>query len=145
LGDTQPSAQTRWLAFKTRKTHDKKCWRNGKSGVVSQPRARHGIPANMNAAIATTPTATDLCPRSDLCPLNRIRAGTPVRIKQLCVAPEMGSRLREIGLGEEQIIQPLTGQTSIICRVCNARLAISSQLAENILVEAVALDIGVPA
>jgi hypothetical protein len=38
-------------------------------------------------------------------------------------------------LGEEQIIKLLTSQTSFICQVCNARLAISAQLAQMILVE----------
>ena len=58
-----------------------------------------------------------------------------VRIKQLCAAPELQNRLRELGLGEEQIIKLLTSQTNFICQVCNARLAISQQLAQLILVE----------
>jgi len=60
-----------------------------------------------------------------------------VRIKQLCAAPEVAQRLREIGFGEEQIIKLLTSQANIICLVCNARLAISEQLAQIILVEPV--------
>jgi Fe2+ transport system protein FeoA len=58
-----------------------------------------------------------------------------VRIRQLCAAPELQNRLREIGLGEDQIIRLLTSQTNFICQVCNARLAISQQLAQLILVE----------
>ena len=73
-----------------------------------------------------------LCP---VCPLNRVKAGVAVRIKQLCAAPEISHRLREIGFCEEQIIKLLTSQANIICLVCNARLAISSQLAQTILVE----------
>ncbi len=42
-----------------------------------------------------------------LCPLNRVKAGVAVRIKQLCASPEVASRLREIGFGEEQIIHGL--------------------------------------
>jgi hypothetical protein len=38
-------------------------------------------------------------------------------------------------LGEEQIIKLLTSQTNFICQVCNARLAISAQLAQMIMVE----------
>jgi plasmid rolling circle replication initiator protein Rep len=45
--------------------------------------------------------------------------------------------LREIGLGEEQVIRLVTSQANFICQVCNARLAISSQLAQMILVERV--------
>jgi Fe2+ transport system protein FeoA len=70
-----------------------------------------------------------------LCPLSRVKAGVAVRIKRLCASPEISHRLREIGFCEEQIIKLLTSQANIICLVCNARLAISSQLAQTILVE----------
>ena len=73
-----------------------------------------------------------------LCPLNRVQAGIAVRIKQLCASPEMAGRLREIGFCEEQIIRLVTSRNNIICLVCNARLALSEQLAQSILVEPVA-------
>ena len=73
--------------------------------------------------------------RCELCPLSRVKAGVAVRIKQLCAAPELQNRLRELGLGEDQIIKLLTSHTNFICQVCNARLAISEQLAQLILVE----------
>jgi len=79
--------------------------------------------------------------RCEPCPLNRVKAGVAVRIKQLPAAPEIQNRLREIGLGEEQIIRLLTSQANFICLVCNARLAISEQLARLILVEPVAAPI----
>ena len=69
------------------------------------------------------------------CPLNRVKAGLVVRIKRLCANEETAQRLREIGLGEERLIRLLTCHTNIICQVCSARLAISPQLAETILVE----------
>ena len=72
---------------------------------------------------------------STLCPLNLIRAGMAVRIKQLRASEEMSQRLREIGFCEEQIIRLVTSQTNIICQVCNSRLAISADLAQMILVE----------
>jgi Fe2+ transport system protein FeoA len=75
--------------------------------------------------------------RCELCPLSRVKAGVAVRIKQLCAAPETQQRLREIGFCEDQIIQLLTNQTNFICLVCNARLAISEQLAQLIMVEPV--------
>ena len=74
-------------------------------------------------------------PRCELCPLSRVKAGVAVRIKQLCASPELQDRLRELGLCEDQIIRLLTSQTNFICQVCNARLAISAQLAQLILVE----------
>jgi Fe2+ transport system protein FeoA len=73
--------------------------------------------------------------RCELCPLSRVEAGVAVRIKQLCASPELQNRLRELGLGEDQIIKLLTSHTNFICQVCNARLAISQQLAQLILVE----------
>ncbi len=74
------------------------------------------------------------CP-CDVCPLSQVKAGIAVRIKQLCGTPELQTRLRELGLGEDRIIKLLTSQTNFICQVCNARLAISQQLASLILVE----------
>ena len=73
--------------------------------------------------------------RCEVCPLNRVRTGVAVRIKQLCAAPELQNRMREIGLCEDQIIRLLTSQTNFICQVCNTRLAISEQLAKLIMVE----------
>jgi len=70
-----------------------------------------------------------------LCPLNRVRAGLAVRIKKVCASPEVSQRLREMGFCEDQVVKLLTSQTNIICLVCNARLAISAQLARTILVE----------
>ena len=60
-----------------------------------------------------------------------------MRIRQLCAAPEVQNRLREIGLGEDQIIRLIASQANFICLVCNSRLAISEQLAQLILVEPV--------
>jgi Fe2+ transport system protein FeoA len=58
-----------------------------------------------------------------------------VRIKELSAPPHVIQRLREIGLGEEQVIRLLIRQSNLICQVCNARLALSSQLAQMIIVE----------
>src|SRR6185312_16360983 len=77
------------------------------------------------------------CTGSTVCPLSRVKAGTVVCIKQLDAAPEVRDRLRELGFGEKQIVKLLSRQSSVICQVCNARLGISEQLAETILVEPV--------
>ncbi len=74
-------------------------------------------------------------PPCDVCPLNRVRAGVAVRIKRLCATPELQNRLRELGFCEDQIIRLLTSHTNYICQVCNARLAISEQVAKLIMVE----------
>jgi ferrous iron transport protein A len=73
--------------------------------------------------------------RCEVCPLSRVKAGVAVRIKSLCASPEVQNRLRELGICEDHVIRLLTSQTNYICQVCNARLAISEQLARIILVE----------
>ena len=61
--------------------------------------------------------------------------GSFVRIKQVSASPEITSRLREMGFCEEQKIRLISRQSNIICQVCHARLGISTQLADKILVE----------
>lgn len=85
--------------------------------------------------MATTGLAQES--RCEVCPLSRVEAGVAVRVKQLCAAPEVQNRLREIGFCEDQVVRLITSQNNIICQVCNARLAISEQLAKLILVEPV--------
>lgn len=77
------------------------------------------------------------CPQPALCPLNRVQIGVLVRIKQLDASGEVSLRLREMGLGEEQQVRLVSRESNVICQVCNARLGISHQLAERILVEPV--------
>ena len=89
-------------------------------------------------AILTTETECNGEPRCEVCPLNAVKAGVSVRIRRLCAAPDVADRLREIGFCEDQIIRLLTSHTNLICQVCNARLAISEQLAKLIMVEPMA-------
>jgi Fe2+ transport system protein FeoA len=79
-----------------------------------------------------------LCAGSHLCPLSSVQAGTVVCIKKVAATPAVTARLRELGLCEEQQIKLLARESNLICQVCNARLGISEELAESILVEAVA-------
>lgn len=60
-----------------------------------------------------------------------------MRVRQLCATPDVNQRLREIGFAEQQQVRLVSAQQSVICMVCNARLAISQQLAETIMVEQV--------
>ena len=83
------------------------------------------------------------CAAPATCPLSQIRAGVAVRIKQLRTSVDVALRLREIGFGEEQVIKLVTASTNIICLVCNARLAISPQLAQSILVEPATMNRGI--
>jgi Fe2+ transport system protein FeoA len=75
------------------------------------------------------------CAGPSVCPLTRVQAGTVVCIRELAASPELRVRLREMGFCEQQHIKLLSRHSNIICQVCNARLGISKQLAEAILVE----------
>ncbi len=77
------------------------------------------------------------CAGPPVCPLTRVKAGSIVCIRQLAGSPEIRVRLREMGLGEKQIVRLLSRQSNVICQVCNARLGLSQELAESILVEPV--------
>jgi Fe2+ transport system protein FeoA len=72
------------------------------------------------------------------CQLSHVRAGMAVRIRELWAPPDVTQRLREIGFCEQQVIRLLVRQSNLICLVCNARLALSSQLAKMIIVEPLA-------
>lgn len=85
------------------------------------------------AARVTTLT----CSSPTTCPLSRVRAGAQVRIKQLSAPEDVSKRLREIGFCEQQVLKLLVSQSSLIYLVCNARVAVSSDLAQMILVEPV--------
>ena len=86
----------------------------------------------MDKAVANSDAAGAPAP---LCPLSEVQAGTSVRIKQLSASPEMTKRLRELGFCEEQRIKLLSRNPNLICEVCNARLGLSSKLADLIWVE----------
>ncbi len=76
------------------------------------------------------------CADPSVCPLSRVKAGAVVCIKELAASPEISERLRELGFCEDQRIKLLRRDSCYICQVCNARLGISRELAEAILVEA---------
>lgn len=59
------------------------------------------------------------------------------RVKQLSASPELNTRLRELGFYEDQPVRLLGRPSNIICQVCNARIALSEELARAILVEPV--------
>ncbi len=84
---------------------------------------------------SSQPVDVDACPGSFVCPLSKVRPGTVCRVKELLASPEISVRLRELGFCERQHIRLLTQERTMICQVCNARLGISSRLAEAIMVE----------
>ena len=89
----------------------------------------------MKKAGKTERSPAECCAEATTCPLSHVEAGTVVCIKQLTAQPSVIDRLREMGLGEEQRIRLVSRHTSLICQVCNARVALSQDLAKAILVE----------
>jgi Fe2+ transport system protein FeoA len=89
---------------------------------------------NWQVAEHSSETAESYCAA---CPLSQVRVGMAVRIKQLCAAPAVQTHLRELGFCEDRVINLLTSKGNFICQICNARFAISAQLAKLILVESV--------
>lgn len=78
------------------------------------------------------------CAHAEACPLSHVQAGEVVCIQELTGAPEISSRLREMGFCEDQRIRLVSRHSNYICQVCNARLGISEQLARTIMVKPVA-------
>ncbi len=70
-------------------------------------------------------------------PLNRVRAGCVVIVRQLTDSHDTNQRLREMGFGEEQRVKVITLHHNVLCQVCNARVGLSARLAASILVEPV--------
>jgi Fe2+ transport system protein FeoA len=79
--------------------------------------------------------AADDCPHGELCPLSKVAVGASVRVRHLTTSPETSQRLREMGFCEDQTVRLVSRQSNIICQVCNARLGLSMELAEKILVQ----------
>jgi ferrous iron transport protein A len=75
------------------------------------------------------------CAQPAVCPLSSISAGTVAFIKSLAASKEVMDRLREMGFCEEQRVKLLSRDGNIICQICNARLGISQELADAILVQ----------
>jgi Fe2+ transport system protein FeoA len=75
------------------------------------------------------------CAEPSLCPLNRLVEGATGRVKRLVATPEVNHRLREMGVFEDQRVKVLARPSNLICQVCNARLALSQELGEAIMVE----------
>lgn len=67
--------------------------------------------------------------------LNDVGTGRSVRIE--CLRGEEGvcQRLRELGFCESAVIEKVADNGGLICRVCDARIAISKGLAGNIIVK----------
>ena len=68
-------------------------------------------------------------------PLTEIENGHSVRIQ--CLKGEAGAcqRLREMGFCESAVVHKIADSGALICQVCDAKLVISKDLAQNIIVK----------
>lgn len=82
----------------------------------------HGIAAELQIDSAMT--------------LNQVGVGCDVRIRVL--SGPACERLRDLGFCEQLQVRKLAGGRNLICSVCGTRMAISRELADQVLVEAVA-------
>lgn len=67
--------------------------------------------------------------------LNQVRVGCDVQIRVLS-GPGC-ERLRDLGFCEELKLRKLAGGRNLICSICGTRMAISRELAEQVLVSLV--------
>jgi ferrous iron transport protein A len=68
--------------------------------------------------------------------LSQVSVGCEVRIRLLS-GPSC-DRLRDMGFCEQMQVRKLAGGRNLLCSVCGTRLAISKDLADQVMVEAVA-------
>jgi ferrous iron transport protein A len=67
--------------------------------------------------------------------LTELPNGAAGRVCELSGQPETCQRLREMGVGETSIIERVSGQGTLLCQVCNTRIALSAGAAQHIVVE----------
>ena len=67
--------------------------------------------------------------------LNQVKVGCDVRIRVLS-GPSC-DRLRDLGFCEQLQVRKLAGGRNLICSICGTRMAISRELAEQVLVSPV--------
>lgn len=77
--------------------------------------------------------ATSLLPRRMR--LTDLPDGTAGRVCELAGQPELCQRLREIGFCESAVIEKISGQKTLICQLCQTRIALSERAAQHIVVE----------
>jgi ferrous iron transport protein A len=64
--------------------------------------------------------------------LNQVQVGSDARIEVL--NGPCSERLRELGFCEQCLVRKLSGGRNLICSICGTRMAISRELAEQVLV-----------
>jgi Fe2+ transport system protein FeoA len=71
---------------------------------------------------------------SQICPLHEVPQGQTVRVRHLSGQPAVCQRLREMGFNEQAQVKIINHAGAVLCVVCGAKVGLSRQLAESILV-----------
>lgn len=69
--------------------------------------------------------------------LTDLPAGSVGKVCELKAEANLSARLREMGFCESSVIEKVSGQHTLLCTVCNARIALSERVAEHIIVEVI--------
>ena len=69
--------------------------------------------------------------------LTELPAGAAGRVCELNGDSNLCARLREMGFCEAAVIEKIAGEKTLLCSVCNARIALSDRAAQHIVVELV--------
>lgn len=80
----------------------------------------------MSAALLNRPSYTSAMT------LNQVKVGCDVRISGL-QGPAC-ERLRDLGFCENLQVRKISGGRNLVCSICGARMAVSKELAEQVLV-----------
>ena len=67
--------------------------------------------------------------------LTDLPVGAAGRVCELAGQPELCQRLREIGFCESAVIEKIAGEKTLICQLCQTRIALSDRAAQHIVVE----------
>lgn len=67
--------------------------------------------------------------------LTELPDGATGRVCELAGEANVCARLRELGFCESAVIEKISGQKTLLCQLCNARIALSDRAARHIVVE----------
>ena len=67
--------------------------------------------------------------------LTELPVGAAGRVCELNGKAELCQRLREMGFCESAVIEKVSGEHTLVCQLCGARIALSGRAAEHIVVE----------
>ena len=67
--------------------------------------------------------------------LTELPIGASGRVCELAGEANVCARLREMGFCESAVIERVSGEKTLLCQLCNTRIALSSRAAQHIVVE----------